>query len=315
METNKVSNREGPTSPAVPPLVDLMRRFVIQRRREIGQTQDDLATAAGVSKGLISMLEGGRLKGPPKTANLLKLARGLNVDPEILIQLSQGREDQAVMDDGGVLKPLPPNLPAHLQSLGRALFEAAGDWPPGRRKRRGAPHAAGKNSNGATTGNAAPSLPTAAQKPGPGDRPSGDLGIPEQGVPPSDEFVEIPFFGQVGCGRFLHLQDYPIELRKIPATLARGTDGLVEAAGDSMVGAGIYPGMTIVVKRQNTADNGQVVLVNIPYLGTAVRRLKITQDGPYLVSQGPSDYPPIRVEGDVRIVGRVKHAYSVLSFE
>jgi len=312
METNVHSSQDvtGPLL-VVPPLVDLMRRFVAQRRIENGQTQDDLAAAAGVSKGLVSMLEGGRLKGPPKTASLVKLGQGLKVDPEILIKLAQGIEDQTVMDDGGVLKPLPPNLPPHLQALGRSLFRPLLEGEALRiRRPRGTKATALADDETAAGGEAMPGDGNSSSEPDAEAKP------PVSSPPPaSDYYVEMPFFGYVGCGRFLHLDDYPIEFRSVPAELARSGDGLVEAVGDSMTGAGIHPGMTLVVKAQRTADNNAVVLVHIPYLGTAVRRLKVSQGSAFLVAQGPTEYPTIRVEGDVRIVGRVKHAYSVLSFE
>ena len=305
----------------IPATVDLLRRFVLVRRRELGYDQYDLAAAADVSKGMISMLEAGRLKGVPKIPNLIKLAGGLRVDPEILIQLSQGVEDQIVIDDGGTLKPIPPNLPAHMQSLGRRLLdpEREAEAQKRMRRRKRPSEQAAIPAHVLSSGPAPRSIPPALRAPMPAldqaTEPAATVSEPRSSMSPDRETIEVPFFGKVGCGRLLSLDDYPSEFRPIHADLARGCDGLVEAVGDSMVGAGIYPGMTLVVKAQPTAENGQVVLVNVPYLGTAVRRLKVTQGIPYLVSQGPNEYPTLKMEGEVRIVGLVKHAYSILSFE
>ncbi len=35
--------------------------------------------------------------------------------------------------------------------------------------------------------------------------------------------------------------------------------------------AGIYSGMNLVVRRQDSADPGQIVLASVPYQGTVVR--------------------------------------------
>ena len=135
------------------------------------------------------------------------------------------------------------------------------------------------------------------------------LAAPASAVIFSGAQAQLPFFGKVGCGKFLILDDHPEEMLLVPKELARDGDALVEAVGDSMLLAGIAPGDMLVVRRQDVAEHGQVVLATIPYQGTTVKRLEVRPDGPWLVSQSPSVYPEVKVEGEVRVVGVVRHAW------
>ena len=258
---------------------DLIREFMIRRRHQLGFNQYELADAAGVSKGTVSMLEAGKSANIPKDSTLEKLARGLRVDPEILLELAQGKSDLLVMSDGGILRLIPAGVPAHLKALGRPIFDAAPQNP--------APGSANE-------------LPRVFD------------------VDPStaivDDYVELPYLGEVGAGNFILLEDYPSENIRLLREYASGGDGVVGVKGDSMTEAGIYPGMNLVVKRQDYARPGQVVLASIPYLGTVVKRLEMRKDGPYLVSQSYTFHPPIKIVEEIRIGGVVKHAWMHVFF-
>lgn len=56
-------------------------------------SQDELAKASGVPKGTIGTIEAGYLKSPPGLQVLDKLARGLRVDPSVLIDLVRNEGD------------------------------------------------------------------------------------------------------------------------------------------------------------------------------------------------------------------------------
>lgn len=252
---------------------ELVREFVVRRRRELGLNQYELAAAAGVSKGLISMLEAGRSPNIPKPSSLSLLATGLKADPEVLMQLSQGRSDLFVMaDDTGLLRLIPPGVPDHILALGWPIFGEA------------------------------PQAPSVKDAPG-----------AERSVEEGEDYVELPYFGEVGAGNFLLLADYPLEFRKVPRDLARG-DGVVSARGDSMTLAGIHPGMNLVVRRQDHAEPGQIVLASVPYQGTVVKRFEMLSDGPYLMSNSQTYHPPIKMDEEVRITGLVRHAWIHVNF-
>lgn len=72
--------------------------------------------------------------------------------------------------------------------------------------------------------------------------------------------ISIPLLGRVAAGRPIEA----IENRKtieVPPALLRGGDSFaLEVRGDSMIDEGIREGDMVVVRRQQHADNGQIVI-------------------------------------------------------
>ena len=73
--------------------------------------------------------------------------------------------------------------------------------------------------------------------------------------------------------------------------------------GDSMIGAGILSGDKVVVRPQQTADDGQIVVAMIDDEAT-VKRLSRKNGEIWLLPENP-DYPPID-GSNAQIVGLVK---------
>jgi repressor LexA len=72
--------------------------------------------------------------------------------------------------------------------------------------------------------------------------------------------VSVPLVGTVAAGR-------PIEVYEIRETidipeemLSRGENVALKVRGESMIESGIHDGDVVVVKRQNSAENGQIVV-------------------------------------------------------
>jgi transcriptional regulator with XRE-family HTH domain len=72
--------------------IDRLREFVASRRGQLKLSQVELADAAGVAKGTVSMLESGQLANPPKRETLKKLAKGLQIPAQTLYDLAEGKE-------------------------------------------------------------------------------------------------------------------------------------------------------------------------------------------------------------------------------
>ena len=78
--------------------------------------------------------------------------------------------------------------------------------------------------------------------------------------------------------------------------------------GESMIGAGIFDGDTVVVRPQSTADNGHIVVALLGDEDT-LKRIRRDRDGVWLLPENP-DYAPIdgreaAVLGKVRAVVRL----------
>lgn len=72
--------------------------------------------------------------------------------------------------------------------------------------------------------------------------------------------------------------------------------------GDSMEGAGIFDGDIVIVKRQNSAHDGDIVVALLENEAT-VKRFYMTENGIKLVPEN-SKYSPI-ISKDIKILGRV----------
>lgn len=64
---------------------DRMRNKIVERRRELGMTQDDLAAAAGIGRSTISEIEAG--KHEPSLSVARKIAEELNITIDELFPL------------------------------------------------------------------------------------------------------------------------------------------------------------------------------------------------------------------------------------
>ena len=78
---------------------------------------------------------------------------------------------------------------------------------------------------------------------------------------------------------------------------------VLRVRGDSMIGAGILDGDTVVVRPQPDAENGQIVVALLDDSAT-VKRLKKTGRDVWLMPENPS-YEPIP-GNEAKILGRVK---------
>ena len=119
--------------------------------------------------------------------------------------------------------------------------------------------------------------------------------------------VSVPMLGRVPAGTPVLADEELGERVAVPADLA-GEDGhfALRVRGDSMVGAGILDGDTVVVRAQDDADDGDVVVALLS--GTAedeatVKRLHRRGGRVELVPENPA-MGPFDL-GDGRILGRV----------
>lgn len=75
-----------------------------------------------------------------------------------------------------------------------------------------------------------------------------------------DSFVNIPLVGTITAGEPILAEQNFEEIYQIPQSLFRGDElFMLTVKGDSMIEAGINDGDFIVVKKQSTANNGDIV--------------------------------------------------------
>lgn len=82
----------------------------------------------------------------------------------------------------------------------------------------------------------------------------------------TDQFKErhgLPFLGQISAG-LTHLADVPGDQLALEKLFPQQTSFALRVSGDSMVDAQIYDGDYVIVRKQETADSGDVVVAQTP---------------------------------------------------
>jgi repressor LexA len=75
-----------------------------------------------------------------------------------------------------------------------------------------------------------------------------------------EDVHRLPLLGQIAAGGPLLAEEYVEDTVAVPEPLFGAADFLLRVKGDSMIGAGILDGDLLVVRRQQDASNGDVVV-------------------------------------------------------
>jgi repressor LexA len=85
--------------------------------------------------------------------------------------------------------------------------------------------------------------------------------VTPQSVAPAVEALPLlPLLGQIAAGSPLLAEENVEDRIAVPERLGRGADFLLTVRGESMIEAGILDGDTLVVRKQEDASNGDVVV-------------------------------------------------------
>ncbi len=78
----------------------------------------------------------------------------------------------------------------------------------------------------------------------------------------AEDVVSVPLLGKVACGNPIEAIENPNEFFTLPASLipARESVFTLKCSGDSMINVGIYDKDIVIVQKQNTAHNGDIVV-------------------------------------------------------
>ena len=117
------------------------------------------------------------------------------------------------------------------------------------------------------------------------------------------EVVNVPIIGQVAAGEPIlaeqNIQDYfPIPAEMMP----NAESFMLKVKGESMINAGILSGDTVLVQKQNTARNGDMVVALVDDSATVKTFYK--EDGHFRLQPENDTMDPIIVE-NCEILGKV----------
>lgn len=91
----------------------------------------------------------------------------------------------------------------------------------------------------------------------------------------SDETVQVGIIGSIPCGNLALEEEAVEEIVQLPVALfGKGDLFLLHASGDSMTGAGIDDGDLVLIRRQEEARNGDIVVAFVEGEGNTLKRYK-----------------------------------------
>jgi len=124
--------------------------------------------------------------------------------------------------------------------------------------------------------------------------------------------VHIPLVGKVTAGQPISAIENIEEYFPVPATIDSSEEQLfmLEVSGNSMIEAGILDGDYVIVKQQNTAENGQIVVAMTEENEATVKRF-FKEKNMFRLQPENSSMAPILLP-KVSILGQVVGVYRSL---
>lgn len=102
-------------------------------------------------------------------------------------------------------------------------------------------------------------------------RPAAASAVPDDDI----RSVSVPVMGRIAAGTPISaIQQRSHTINVSPEFLSHGEHFALEVRGDSMIEAGIFDGDTVVIKRQETADAGDIVVALIDEEEATLKRLR-----------------------------------------
>jgi repressor LexA len=127
-----------------------------------------------------------------------------------------------------------------------------------------------------------------------------ESGVSQQAGPVSN----VPLVGTIAAGSPILAQQNVEETLPLPQDLVgTGTLFALKVKGDSMIGAGILDGDTVVVRQQPTGHDGEIIAALVDGEEATVKRLRRTGGRVVLEAANPA-YEPIESD-DVQMLGKV----------
>ncbi|MFZ1741952.1 MAG: transcriptional repressor LexA [Pontixanthobacter sp.] len=122
---------------------------------------------------------------------------------------------------------------------------------------------------------------------------------------PANDVIEIPLHGRIAAGMPIEAMESHSMLPVPAALLGPGDHYALEVSGDSMIEAGIFDGDFALIKRTNTARDGEIVVALVDNEEATLKYLH--RDGG-MVRLDPANamYPPqIYQPGQVEVQGKL----------
>ena len=118
--------------------------------------------------------------------------------------------------------------------------------------------------------------------------------------------VKLPLYGRIAAGLPIEALHDSAEMIDVPASLlGSGDHYALEVSGDSMVDAGILDGDTVLIRKGEVAENGQIVVALVDDLEVTLKRLRRRGNSTALEPCNPAYKPQILPADKVKVQGRL----------
>ena len=103
----------------------------------------------------------------------------------------------------------------------------------------------------------------------------GETVVTELTTKASEDSVNVGIIGSIPCGNLALEEEAVEEIVQLPTALfGKGDLFLLHASGDSMTGAGIDDGDLVLIRKQEEARNGDIVVAFVEGEGNTLKRYK-----------------------------------------
>jgi repressor LexA len=128
----------------------------------------------------------------------------------------------------------------------------------------------------------------------------------------SDGIIQVPLLGKVTAGSPIEAIERPDEFFSLPAYLIPNKKEVftLDVSGESMINAGIFDGDIVIVQRQNTANNGDIVVAMTDENEVTLKRFYKEKN--YIRLQPENDFMNPIILPNVSILGKAIGLYRKL---
>lgn len=123
--------------------------------------------------------------------------------------------------------------------------------------------------------------------------------------------ISVPVMGRIAAGTPISaIQDHTHDIDCPPDLLSSGEHFALEVRGDSMIDAGILDGDTVIIRRCETAQNGDIVVALVEKEEATLKRLR--RKGPAIALEAANPayetriFSPDQVDIQGRLVGLIR---------
>ncbi len=124
--------------------------------------------------------------------------------------------------------------------------------------------------------------------------------------------VTVPLVGRIAAGTPIEaLSNRGDEIAVPPDMLGSGEHYALQVTGDSMINAGILDGDTVIIRKADTATNGDIVVALVDDAEATLKRIRRKGETVALEAANPAYetriYGPDRVKVQGKLVGLLRH--------